>query len=148
MLRREAILGYAKHAKRLKAKMDDYVAWLYIAGRYRIGYIHSVLGTYRVLEHSASHFSEYRGKVRFEQSVYKVASYFNGLYGSVLGRDVLRSNYSFTLFMFFLRSRKPGRALRYVRCSREFLRLFYTGVCRGLAQKYKHNQRPNRVSAG
>lgn len=146
MLRREAILGYAKHAKKLKAKMDDYVAWLYIAGRYRIGYIHSVLGTYRVLEHSASHFSEYRGKVRFEQSVYKVATYFNNLYGGVLGGEVLRSTYSFTLFVFFLRSSKPGIALRYVRCSHDFLRLLYTSVYRGLAQKYKRVQRLSRVS--
>lgn len=137
MLRREAVQGYAVHASRLHAKMDDYVAWLHIAGHYKIGYLPEVLGTYRVLEQSASHFSEGKGKLRFERSAYKVSTYFCDRYGSALPRNVLRSGYSFNMFMYFCRARKFKAALGYVYCSAEFFRLLWAGVYRAVLRKAK-----------
>ncbi|MGZ0718272.1 glycosyltransferase [Pseudomonas palleroniana] len=137
MLRREAVQGYAAHASKLHARMDDYVAWLHIAGHYRIGYLPEVLGTYRVLEQSASHFSEGAGKLRFERSAYKVSAYFCDLYGSTLPRELLKSGYSFNMFMFFCRARKFKKAFGYVYCSTEFVRLLWFGVFRSVLRKMR-----------
>ncbi|MGW8461568.1 glycosyltransferase [Pseudomonas sp. CLCA07] len=132
MLKAEAVFGYAKHAKITNAKMEDYVAWLYVAGRYDFGYIPEVLATYRILPVSASHFSTDAGRVGFDRNTYKVAVYFNNFYGEIIDGALIKVGYSYSLFCFFLRAGKPIIAFRYFNCSFEFFKLLFSGGRRSI----------------
>lgn len=128
MLRKEAMQGYAFHAKKLHAKMDDYVVWLHISMSYEIGYIPNVLGTYRVLQESASHFSDWRRKIFFDRSAYKVALYFNNLMGELVEKKKIRTAYCYSLFCFFIDTGRIYKALGFFEFSRSFLFLLFHGV--------------------
>lgn len=131
MFRKKAMQGYAFHAEKLNSKMDDYVTWLHISQKYEIGYISDVLATYRVLEKSASHFSDWRHKIFFDRSAYKVSLYFNKLMGGLVDKKVIRTGYRYSLFCFFLKTGSPCKALFFFECSYAFLSLLTSGIrCR------------------
>lgn len=135
MFRKDAVLGYAEHANRLRSKMEDYVIWLHLSMGYEIGYIPSSLATYRVLQSSASHFLNWHDKIKFDKSAYKVSMYFNKLMGSPVKKDCIKSAYSYSLFIYFIRKKMIRHAFFYFRCSPFFFKLIYRGLYRYLISK-------------
>ena len=145
MFRKIAVEGYAAHAEKLHAKMDDYVMWLCVCLSYEIYYMPDVLATYRVLPHSASHFLDWRHKVRFDRSTYKVAVYFNRLMGGGVDNKKIRSGYAYSLFSFFLGLRQFSKAFHYFEFSSCFCSLFLGGVKRKVAGFIKKTVRSVKV---
>ena len=121
LLRALALNGYQVHADFLKAKMLDYILWLHVASNYKIGYLNESMATYRVLPHSASHFSVNIGKIKFEKSAYKVSVYFNKCFGHVVNSGELKSAYAHNMFIYFLKKRQFKVAVQYARCDKHFL---------------------------
>lgn len=139
MFRRNIFLSYVKHAVKIKSKMDDYVAWLTISMTHDVGYIPEALATYRVLPDSASHFSDWKNKVRFDRSAYKVSVYFNDLMGFPVSKDLIKSNYSYSLFLYFLRNKMPIKSLKYFRCSP-----YLFGLCAASIKRFWFSKTKNR----
>lgn len=120
LLRADALDGYAEYADLLRAKMLDYIIWLHVAAKYKIGYLRESTATYRVLRQSASHFALHSGKAKFEKSAYKVSVFFNKRFGGVVEKEKLKSAYAHNMFVYSLRKKELRRALGYVRCSWPF----------------------------
>lgn len=135
MFRKDVFLNYVEHAVKTRAKMDDYVAWLTISMTHEIGYIPEALATYRVLPSSASHFTDWRSKVKFDQSAYKVSIYFNKIMGALIDKEKIKAQYSYSLFIFFIRSRMPLKALSYFKCTPYYFILVYASLQRSLNRK-------------
>lgn len=120
LLRAAALEGYQQHADFLNAKMLDYIIWLHVASRYKIGYLKDSMATYRVLPQSASHFATHSGKINFEKSAYKVAVYFNKLFGGLVKQSELKSAYAHNMFIYFLKKKRFTAAVRHARCDMYF----------------------------
>lgn len=133
LFRREAMDGYARHARKLHARMEDYVLWLHIAERHAFGYIPEVLATYRVLRSSASHFADIGGKIRFARSGYKVAVHFNRVMNFPLQKRVLRESYCFSVFMYCLHTRRFADAVRFVLPTPGFFGAVLASAWRGVS---------------
>lgn len=61
-------------------KMGDYPLWLYLSHEYKIKFLNSVTGVYRVLAESASHFSKEENYISFANSSTNIALFFIHLF--------------------------------------------------------------------
>lgn len=113
MFRKEAVSGYESIAKKLDAKLDDYVMWLYIAAKYEIEYIRDVTATYRVSLVSASHSPHLAVKIRFYKSAYKIACHFNTQFGSLVDKQLLKNRYKTVLIEYCLSNGYVRNSFRY-----------------------------------
>lgn len=128
MFRTDAITGYETVAKKLQARLDDYVMWLFIAGKYEIEYLDEVTATYRVCNVSASHSPLLAVKVKFYRSAYKIACHFNKVYGGVVNKTSLKNRYKTVLIEYCLNNGYLKQSFYYARP----LRLYLTCVMRVL----------------
>lgn len=60
--------------------MGDYPQWLYMAAKYKIGYISDITSVYRVLEESACHFTNLEKYLFFSNVQYQIQTYIISLF--------------------------------------------------------------------
>jgi hypothetical protein len=138
MFRVAAIDGYEKVARRLKARMDDFVIWLYIAQRYKIWYSSDVTAVYRVRLVSASHFVKLSDAIRFRRSAYKVASFFNKRYGDLCKKEQIKSIYRKRLLEFCLNNRLYRESIYYFGSIGEYFVCFSRVLARPIYLAISH----------
>jgi hypothetical protein len=124
MFRAEAVKGYEEIAHKLHARMEDLVMWLYIASRYRLGFLSVVTTTYRVHVLSASHFVNLEDIARFQKSAHRIFSYFNRQFGYIVRKKQLKERYRRAIIEFCLANRYYMASLRYARSPVEYVSCF------------------------
>jgi len=60
--------------------MEDYPMWLYFSNETKIQFIDKIIAVYRMLENSASHFTNFNKQLNFEKSVLQIRSFYNNKY--------------------------------------------------------------------
>jgi len=120
MFRAEAVMGYGDIARRLHARMDDLVLWLFIAHKYDIEYLNVVAATYRVSKHSASKTPYLAVKVRFYKSTYKIVNYFNNVYGRLVDREQLKRRYRGSVITYCLSNGYYKESMHYAKSIRQY----------------------------
>ncbi len=124
MFRAEAVKGYEEIAHKLHARMEDLVMWLYIASRYRLGFLNDVTATYRVHVLSASHFVNLADITKFQKSAHRIFSYFNRRFGYILRKDQLKKRYRKAILEFCLANRYYRASFHYARSPAEYVICF------------------------
>lgn len=76
-----------------KWKMADYPIWLYLFANSKVKYIDEIMGVYRVLTNSASHFLSLNERISFMRSTYAIQECFATLYGYKMFKyELVRNN--------------------------------------------------------
>jgi len=135
MFRADLVQGYEQVALKLRARMEDYVMWLTIAGKSDVGYLDRPTTTYRVRAESASHFTNLTTFLRFRRSALKVTLYFNRLFGNLVDRSTLRDLYRKSIVEHCLQIGEYGKAFRMTRSMGEFAVQFMKVTMRSAALK-------------
>ena len=73
-------------------KMGDYPLWLYLSLKTRFFFMESLLATYRILTNSASHSTDYKKRVEFQESANEIRHFFAKKY-NVGDQYLLEQNY-------------------------------------------------------
>lgn len=86
-----------------QAMLGDYPLWLYIASKSKLQFFDTILGVYRKLESSASHFDSYKKQLSFIQSGVKIQLLFAEMsYFTIQIRKQILLKYSVDTFYLFL----------------------------------------------
>lgn len=81
MFRRVCLKDFHYDFESKKIPMRDASLWLHIAAKWKVGYIDQSTATYRVLENSASHYSDFNKEVEFRKSSLRVSEFYANHYG-------------------------------------------------------------------
>lgn len=99
---------------------DDAPMWLFVASQSRLVWLEAATTVYRVLPRSASHFTAYRKRIAFEDSIWDIRLWFDRHYGKGTHGRKIRRRRAFTAWDILSRDGTPG----------EFVGRWFADVCR------------------
>lgn len=80
-----------------KPRMSDYVHWLFLSSKGKFHYISDKTASYRLLQQSASHSSDYGRRREFHEAYKEVRLYFNRKYETAIPEWKILRSYHFIL---------------------------------------------------
>ena len=116
VFRSKFIKEYEEISKKYSFKLGDYILWLLIAGKSKIGYINESTAVYRIRDNSASHSDELEGFLKFHKSVYKAILFFSSYYDRLLERKKYKQILKKSILIYCASKKKYKQLFYYARC--------------------------------